>query len=992
MLCFDTETTSLNPDEARLRVIGVRTNKSDKVYVLWKKDFEKFKRWALKADIVVTFNGDKYDIPVLCNEHNKMFKYQDSLSHERGKGIDLYQVVVKRESTFKPKNENNKFDNFTLDGVCDALGLERKVQDFDYGLLQKEEEDLTPEEKAIIEEYLIQDVNITWQLYEKMEEMFQPLAEFVPERDVRKKNYIKASMGGITYKVICHIAGLKTEYRNVEEGGDTYQGADVLGPYKESAIGSIECVDFASAYPHAYMHANLYTRCAFHYEDRECPLGKPCADCKHKFTGATTPDGRELKLYGAYCTYGGMGLLEKAIKCLFLMRLDAKTKMKVLKKRGKSDTEEYKALNNYQQALKIVINTIYGISGSERFVHTYNKDTAADCTLICRFNLNYMHARMAEAGYTVLYGDSVAGDTSIDIVGKGPTNIEELFTEVHHTDGEKEYCNLEGLSTPTITDKLTHTTKNVPYVMRHKVSKKMFRVWTSKTQYVDVTEDHSLIGLRGKELCEVKPTEIDCSLIGQKYFDNVCKNSNVPDIVHQFTGLFIGDGSFEINNGYKARNINISCGLDYESIEAKYFTPLIELGLIEYVKKHGDKGDYRVYGPITDYIRSMHLKDMSQKNFDISYMYGMPESSKCAMLRGLFDSDGTVMKCDSSPGIRFSNIHTGLCEQMVHLLREVGVHATNFTESKTNSYNGKCSGTYSSYVNITSKLDFKEKVGFDVVRKNERLSGIKSNGARHICDIVRLNVLKVEEIKYVDYVYDIEVEDTHRFFANGILVHNTDSAYVEDPYDDRDRIEAELLKIEADIKSLFPFPQDTFKIELEEPIEYIQWFKDRTQAGRYKKKMYLMLLKDGELKAKGLTVIKRDATGLAKLIWRRYIKAHIKEHKNCDVPKAMIDGWITDLLNEDMTNAAIDFKVKPVSEYANPNGLRAQISEKFGEGKHKMIKTTRENVGLGSSVKYVHVDEAVEMKFTIRDIDLKGVYSDLKDLTKDAQRNFDRFM
>jgi len=625
VLCFDTETTSLNPDEARLRVIGVRTNKSDKVYCLWKKDFEKFKRWALKADIVVTFNGDKYDIPVLCNEHNKMFKYQDSLSHKRGKGLDLWEVVTKRESTFKPKNESGKFDNFTLDGVCDALGLERKVQDFDYSILQKEEEDLTPEEKAIIEEYLIQDVNITWQLYEKMEEMFQPLAEFVPERDVRKKNYIKASMGGMTYKVICHIAGLKTEYRNVEEGGDTYQGADVLGPYKESAVGSIECVDFASAYPHAYMHANLYTRCAFHYEDRECPLGKPCADCKHKFTGGTTPDGRELKLYGAYCTYGGMGLLEKAIKGMFLMRLDAKTKMKVLKKQGKADTEEYKALNNYQQALKIVINTIYGISGSERFVHTYNKDTAADCTLICRFNLNYMHARMAEAGYTVLYGD-------------------------------------------------------------------------------------------------------------------------------------------------------------------------------------------------------------------------------------------------------------------------------------------------------------------------------------------------------------------------------TDSAYVEDPYDDRERIEAELLKIEADIKSLFPFPQETFKIELEEPIEYIQWFKDRTQAGRYKKKMYLMLLKDGELKIKGLTVIKRDATGLAKLIWSRYIKAHIKEHKNCDVPKAMIDGWITDLLNEDMRNAAIDFKVKPVSEYANPNGLRAQISAKYGDGKHQMIKTTRQNIGLGASVKYVHVDEAVKMGFTIKDIDLKGVYSDLKDLTKDAQRNFDRFM
>ncbi len=621
VLVFDTETSSLDPNEAELRVIGVRSNKSDKVYVLWKKDFMKFKKWALKADILVTFNGDKYDIPVLCNRHNKLFKYADTLSHKRGKGIDLWEVVNMRESTFKPKNESGKFDNFKLDGVCDALGLERKVQDFDYKLLQKEEEELTLEEKALIEEYLIQDVNITYQLYEKVEEMFQPLAQFLPERDVRKKNYIKSSMGAVTYKVICNIAGLKPEYRNVEND-DTYKGADVLGPYKESAVGAVECVDFASAYPHAYMHANLYTRCAFHYDDVECPIGKPCSDCKHKFTGGTTPDGRELKLHGAYCTYGGMGLLEKAIKGLFLMRLEAKTKMKALKKAGKKDTEEYKALENYQQALKIIINTIYGISGSEKFVHTYNKDTAADCTLICRFNLNYMHAKMAEYGYTVLYGD-------------------------------------------------------------------------------------------------------------------------------------------------------------------------------------------------------------------------------------------------------------------------------------------------------------------------------------------------------------------------------TDSAYVEDPFDDRERIEKHLAEIEANIKSIFPFPQETFKIELEDPIEYIQWFKDRTQPGRYKKKMYLMLRKDGEIKAKGITVIKRDASGLAKLIWKRYVKQHIKDNKNCDVPKKMIDGWITDLIEEDVANAAIEFNVKQVSDYANPNGLRAQISAKYGEGKHKMIKTTR-NMGLGAGVKYVHVDDAKD--FNLSDIDLERVYSDLKDLTKDAQESFDRFM
>ena len=35
-------------------------------------------------------------------------------------------------------------------------------------------------------------------------------------------------------------------------------------------------------------------------------------------------------------------------------------------------------------------------------------------------------------------------------------------------------------------------------------------------------------------------------------------------------------------------------------------------------------------------------------------------------------------------------------------------------------------------------------------------------------------VKSIEQIKIPEYVYDLEVEDNHRFFANYVLVHNTD--------------------------------------------------------------------------------------------------------------------------------------------------------------------------------------------------------------------------
>ena len=57
------------------------------------------------------------------------------------------------------------------------------------------------------------------------------------------------------------------------------------------------------------------------------------------------------------------------------------------------------------------------------------------------------------------------------------------------------------------------------------------------------------------------------------------------------------------------------------------------------------------------------------------------------------------------------------------------------------------------------------------------------------CDT--LEVIDIEKKEYDGYVYDLEVEDTHNFFANWILVHNTDSCiftYKESPDELLDRL------------------------------------------------------------------------------------------------------------------------------------------------------------------------------------------------------------
>ena len=47
--------------------------------------------------------------------------------------------------------------------------------------------------------------------------------------------------------------------------------------------------------------------------------------------------------------------------------------------------------------------------------------------------------------------------------------------------------------------------------------------------------------------------------------------------------------------------------------------------------------------------------------------------------------------------------------------------------------------------------------------------------------IEKVNILSKKVIPYNGYVYDFEVPDTHNFIINGILVHNTDSLYINIP-------------------------------------------------------------------------------------------------------------------------------------------------------------------------------------------------------------------
>ena len=591
IIVLDLETTSLNTEEAVIKTAGLWSNKTDKIVYLYQDDLSLLKKAIRKADFVVTFNGERYDIPVLLNQKNQVLKYESSIKR---KHIDLYPIIKKRAGMF---GQHVFKDGFSLDAICKVLKIGEKIDDFDYGILQKEV--FTPADKKEIERYLKVDIELTRDLFLFLEDMFAAFKQFLPEKDVLKKNYIKSSPGSLAYKVICHKARMAEIYKgdmkdNEEEHGD-FKGGLVLGPYQEEAYGTIHCADYASAYPHAYMQGNLYTHC------KHCIKG----ECENRFEGGTTKDGCVLKLHGAYCTKNGMGKLEKAIQELFLLRLSAK---KEVKKYDKVDEGKRKTADKLQYAIKIIVNTIYGISGAEKFVQVYDKDTAQDCTKICRFNLTYLHKRLQEEGHTLLYGD-------------------------------------------------------------------------------------------------------------------------------------------------------------------------------------------------------------------------------------------------------------------------------------------------------------------------------------------------------------------------------TDSAYLIDNFQDKARLELLLENILDDLKEIMPFPQNTFKLDLEEPIQYAKFFK--SDDGGFKKKKYILLSESNQVSIKGLQVIRSDSSLLSREIWNRYIKEYIIENKSAMVTRDLVDVWLEDTLEENFEYAATEFKVREIGYYKNPNQIQAQISAKYGEGKHMLVKH-KSGLGVGKGVNYISVEEA--RKLPMRHLDLSRVYADLSDL------------
>jgi len=167
---------------------------------------------------------------------------------------------------------------------------------------------------------------------------------------------------------------------------------------------------------------------------------------------------------------------------------------------------------------KILLNSLYGAIGNASSAW-HDSRIAQSTTLTGRCIVRHMGSKINELiagdynhkGASVIYGDSVTGDTIIR-TDKGNVTIEQLFNECleHSTTRDGKEYGLWSLARVIGFNghEMEPVLSGVEAVMRHKTRKKLYRITTDNGKQITVTEDHSLMVDRDGLLVEVKPNEI----------------------------------------------------------------------------------------------------------------------------------------------------------------------------------------------------------------------------------------------------------------------------------------------------------------------------------------------------------------------------------------------------------------------------------------------------------------------------------------------------
>lgn len=243
----------------------------------------------------------------------------------------------------------------------------------------------------------------------------------------------------------------------------------------------------------------------------------------------------------------------------------------------------------------------------------------------------------------------------------------------------------------------------------------------------------------------------------------------------EFCGLYVADGCE--SRGYRDRPYELVVSHGKEADYAESYAKIAERIFFCNVSRRDTQ--FRVNSlSAGEEMRELGFSGLAHEKTIPDWVFTLPIDLKLSFLAGFLDGDGTVAK---NGQIQFCSVNRTLLEQVRHLLMSVGVSVTNVSTSQVQGgyspephtlHRITCTcveenRTIPTYTQIyrarlaqTRGLPSRVPYRWDVGK------GFDLKG----CSLSKIRSIEVED---AEPVYDLEVDNTHNFVADGVVVHNS---------------------------------------------------------------------------------------------------------------------------------------------------------------------------------------------------------------------------
>ena len=335
----------------------------------------------------------------------------------------------------------------------------------------------------------------------------------------------------------------------------------------------------------------------------------------------------------------------------------------------------------------------------------------------------------------------------------------------------------------------------------------------SKNGDVICTPDHKFFTLNGWERADNLNKRLVATYSEIKNIQSCFGNNKA-----RLLGLLISEGRIK-NGNCIFYNKDLSLLNSFKSIIYTEFTDCSITsrknyrGVTTLTVKHNSRNTFpNSPSSVVTWLRNIGCYGESAKDKTVSnIVYKISKNEKMYLLSGLFDGDGS---CLDNNTWHYTSISPRLIKDVEFLLKSIGIHCRvngirveiidreKFSMlvlplmAKTNKANFQSS--YSVKIDNYFALNILNQIGYTPAKKSKAMYGIDYQMAARVIKNVgnhcKLNVTngKFKELALKQLpknfttfesvtsitdsndtvVYDIEVEDNHNFYANGILVHN----------------------------------------------------------------------------------------------------------------------------------------------------------------------------------------------------------------------------